>query len=81
MPKREGSEFVVKLDGIKLPSDVESQIAREIQATVLREIARIDLKGDLVARFPRKEWLGIWLRIQKPDREVIFNVSEGKQPG
>ncbi len=76
MPKLEGSEFVVKLDGIKLPPAVESQIAKEIQATVMREIARIDLKGDLVARIPRKEWLGIWIRSQKIDRDVIFNVIE-----
>lgn len=43
----EGSHFEVKLSGIKLPADVESRVALEIRRVVMRELAGIDLKGDL----------------------------------
>ena len=59
--RKTGSEFIVKVDGIKLPADVEARVNGEIQALVLREIAKIDYKGDLQSKIPRKEWLGIWL--------------------
>jgi hypothetical protein len=39
------SEFIVKLKGIKLPDAVEERIAGEIQAVVLRELARMDTGG------------------------------------
>jgi muconolactone delta-isomerase len=76
MGKREGSEFIVKLDGIKLPAAVEAQIAKEIQAVVLREVARVDMRGDLLTRIPFKEWLGIWIRPQEFDRNAVFSVNE-----
>lgn len=75
----EGSEFIVKLDGIKLPAAVEAQIAKEIQAVVLREVARLDTRGDLLTRIPYKEWLGIWIRPQKFDRNAVFGVNEVRQ--
>jgi hypothetical protein len=59
--KREGSQFIVHLHGIKLTAEAESQIAKEVQAAALRELARIDLRGDVVVRIPRKEWYGIWI--------------------
>jgi hypothetical protein len=80
MAKSTGSEFIVKLDGLKLPAALEAQINKAIQTTVMREIAGLDLRGDLVTRIPNKEWLGIWIRTQKFDRQVIFNVNE-KQLG
>lgn len=59
--RKTGSEFIVKVDGIKLPAEAEARLNGEIQALVLREIAKIDYKGDLQSKIPRKEWLGIWL--------------------
>jgi hypothetical protein len=80
MAKSTGSEFIVKLDGIKLPPETEARISQAIQSTVMSELARIDTKGDLVARIPWKDWLGIWIRSQKFDRNVGFIVNE-KIPG
>jgi hypothetical protein len=57
----EGSEFHVKLDGIKLPQDVERRIATEVQATVLRELAQVKIaSGGIQIRVPKKDWLGLW---------------------
>jgi hypothetical protein len=56
-----GSEFIVKLSGIKLPAAAEDEVSREINAAVMRALGRIDLKGDLSARIPWKEWRGIWI--------------------
>lgn len=71
------SEFIVKLDGIKLSKSVEAAISREIQSVVLRHVAEIDLAGDFTARIPRKEWLGIWLRNRAFDPvQVNLQVKE-----
>ena len=59
--KTKGSQFQVDFGGIKLPTSVEKRIASRIQETVMAELARIDLKGDIRFRIPRKEWLGIWI--------------------
>lgn len=56
-----GSEFILKLNGMKLPAEVEKQIATELQATLMRELAKTDLKGGVGIRIPKKDWLGIWL--------------------
>jgi hypothetical protein len=61
MAKDTGSEFIVKLNGIKLPPAAEAVVSQEINAAVMRALGKIDLKGDLSARIPRREWLGIWL--------------------
>jgi len=42
-----GSDFRVKLSGLKLPPDVEKRIAIEIRRVLLHELASIDLHGDL----------------------------------
>lgn len=55
-------DFIVKLDGIKLSKEQEANINREVQAAVMRELARIDVGAEITARIPRKEWLGIWIR-------------------
>jgi hypothetical protein len=55
------TEFHVKLDGIKLPADVENRIAAEVQATVMRELAQVKLTiPEIQVRIPKKEWLGLW---------------------
>ena len=75
MPQ-DGSEFYVRLDGIKLPAEAEKRIDAEIRSTVLRELGRLDLKQPDIAFRRPKEWLGIWLRGVKlpqdpmPMREV-----------
>lgn len=51
MPKEQrGSVFQVKLNGLKLPAEVEKRISMEVAKTVLGELAKIDLKGDLRVR-------------------------------
>ncbi len=80
--RKEGSEFIVRLDGLKLSTEAEARINREIQTAVLREIAGIDTGGDFSARIRFKEWLGIWLRknafdvIRPGQKEVILEVNE-----
>jgi hypothetical protein len=64
--KQEGTQFIVHLQGIKLPAEVEAEIAKEVRSAALRELARVDLRGDLTLRIPRKEWLGIWLERISP---------------
>lgn len=59
-----GSEFYVKLNGIKLPAAEEKRIAAEVRATVLRELGRTDMSkssGEPLAMRVPKEWLGLWL--------------------
>ena len=49
------SKFEVNIKGLDLSEDLQKSINAEIQQTVLREIARIDTKGDRVfkIRFPQ----------------------------
>ena len=39
-----GSEFYVKLEGIKLPREAEERIADKVRSTVMRELAALDLR-------------------------------------
>jgi hypothetical protein len=66
MADKAGNDFIVKLDGLSLTQEAAQSLAREIQSLVLRELARIDLGGDLHAHIPRREWYGIWLAKVKP---------------
>jgi hypothetical protein len=78
MPDK-GSEFIVKLNGIKLSADAEARIDKAIRSAVMQELARTDLKGDTVALIPRKEWMGIWLdvfRAGRPQKVPILRVEE-----
>ncbi len=67
----EGSEFILKLNGIKLAAADETRIGNVLRATLLHELARVDVKADFSARIP-KEWLGIW--IDKLNREKLPRV-------
>jgi hypothetical protein len=44
---QQSSEFHVVLQGLKLEPDVEKRIEMEIRKAVLKELAQIDLKGEL----------------------------------
>ena len=71
------SDFIVKLDGIKLTKEQEASINREIQGAVLRELAKVDTNAEFSARIPKKEWLGIWIRNKAFDvGNVKFKVDE-----
>jgi hypothetical protein len=58
------SDFVVRLDGLDLSESAKNHIAAALQASVVAELGRLDLahKASGLAYFPRKEWLGLWLR-------------------
>ena len=75
-----GSEFIIKLEGIKLPAATEKRIAEEMQRTFLQEVAKIDFKADISVRIPRKDWLGIWLeRIRNlPSLPSLRTTSIGR---
>jgi hypothetical protein len=54
--QKEGeAKFEVNIKGLSLSEDLQLRINEEIQQTVLREIARIDNKGDRAFRikFPK----------------------------
>jgi len=62
--RRPGSEFIIKLNGIKLPAAEEERIGKALQATLKKELAKVDFvklkvkPADLVQRIPKK-WVGI----------------------
>lgn len=50
----ESSKFVVFLDGIKLPKNIEKSIESEINEVVMRNLANLDLQDDVLCPLPRK---------------------------
>jgi hypothetical protein len=48
--QKKGTQFVVDFKGVELPLEVQRKISAEIQSVVLRELAQVDLKGDLKAK-------------------------------
>lgn len=90
MPENEkqiGSRFVVDFGNVKLPKEVEKSIELEIRSVVLREVAKLDLRGDLSFGFPgkfKKPWpwwpgtMGIIIYDPKKELPVI---GKGKIPG
>ena len=71
------ADLIVRLDGLKLSKEAQAAINREVQATVLREIAKYDNGEDYSVRIPRKEWLGIWIRTRAFDPvSVNLKVNE-----
>lgn len=80
--RHEGSEFILKLSGIKLPPEAEKRIAAELQSTLLRELAHTDLKAGLAVRIPNRDWFGIWIeRALKPADIPTLRVTEGGVKG
>jgi hypothetical protein len=75
--EKDGSEFILKLTGIKLPAEAEKRIAAELQSTLLRELGRVDLKPGLAVRIPNVKWLGIWIeRVAKPTDIPTLRATE-----
>ncbi len=71
--KGTGSLFVADLGGFKLPAELEREVAGKIQATVMRALATVDFRGDIVRRFPGDSkikfpdhTLGIWVEPEIP---------------
>jgi hypothetical protein len=77
----DSGDFIVKVDGLQIPPEVRQRIATEIQGVVLRNLAGLDLHGDVGAHFPRKEWLGLWLRSEKALGETAFQVTKAGGAG
>lgn len=64
---KDGSLFVADLGGVKLPAELEKKVAGDIQATVMRALASVDFKGDVLRRAPEGSpidfpghTMGIW---------------------
>lgn len=74
----QGSTFVVRLNGIKLPAAAEAQISRAVQAAAMAELAKLDLRDTVAFKVPRKVWLGIWIDRVKDLRVPNLNVVEGR---
>jgi hypothetical protein len=62
MPGRP-SDFIVRLEGVKLDDAGRRRLSNAIQNAVMSELGLIDLnpKGNWGVHIP-KEWLGRWLR-------------------
>ncbi len=74
------ADLIVRLDGLKLSKEVEASINREVQAVVLRELAKLDVGTDYTVRIPRKEWLGIWIRNHAFDAgNIKLQINEIRQ--
>ena len=71
-------EFIVKLEGVDLPADARTALAREIQAVTLRELAKINLQTGVGFRIPRKDWLGIWIERYGQGELPILKVTKGR---
>ena len=66
------ADLIVKVDELKLDSKTTERLNREVQATVLRVLAEIDLGPKVVIRYPRpKEWLGIWIRYKDFNQDEL----------
>jgi len=57
------NDFIVRLDGLKIDEATKARLAGRIQGAVLRELAGVDTGGDYHAFVPRKEWYGLWVRM------------------
>jgi hypothetical protein len=72
------ADFVVRIDGVRLSKDALASINREIQAAALREIAKLDLRGDFSTRIPGGELQGIYWSGKPFDKNFGLQVNEIK---
>ena len=91
MAQSKASEFYVRLEGIKLPKEAEERIADKVRATVMRELAALDLRKSRAAdgggKAPtkggasispllmKKDWYGYVLMKALIGKEAQFNGS------
>jgi hypothetical protein len=73
-----GEEFIVKLEGVDLPGEARTALAREIQAVTMRELAKLNLQTGVGFRIPRKDWLGIWIERFGQGELPILKVTKGR---
>ena len=71
----QGSTFVVRLNGIKLPAAAEAQLSRAVQAAAMAELAKLNLRDTAAFKIPKGTWRGIWIDrvrdIKIPDLRVV----------
>lgn len=73
------SEFRVVLQGLKLPREVERRIEVEIRKAVMREVASIDMKGDLQI-LPRSKFPSSFETHDEPGVSGVYIIgSEGHE--
>ena len=74
MEKERPTSFEAIIDGLQIPEEAKKNIANEIRKAVLNEIARLDLKGDLVVkRLPKGER---FLEEIGPTDGIVADVKE-----
>jgi hypothetical protein len=74
----EGAEFIVKLEGVQLPAEARTALAKEIQGLTLRELAKINLDTGVGFRIPRKDWLGIWIERFGQGEIPVLKVTKSR---
>ena len=74
----QGSTFVVRLNGIKLPAAAEAQLSRAVQAAAMAELAKLNLRDTVAFKIPRRGWLGILIDRVKDLKIPNLDVVEGR---
>lgn len=70
------ADFVVRIEGIKMTKAAQASLNREIQAATLREMAKLDLRGDFSARIPGGELQGIYIRNKPFEGDFGLQVNQ-----
>jgi hypothetical protein len=74
MQEETRAKFEAVISGLQIPEEAKKNIANEIRKAVLNEIARLDLKGDLVVkRLPKGER---FLEEIGPTDGIVADVKE-----
>lgn len=86
-----GSSFVLRLDGIKLPEEAEHNIASKLQAVFMEEIGNLDLRASAISDdvlpggysilILRKWWYGIWIDFLNRGKFIRFEEKLSEQLG
>jgi hypothetical protein len=77
-------DFIARIEGLRLSPDVRAEIASKIQAVVMRELGKIDMRGERFAYVsgpgggdpPGPRWNGIMVRnTQIDDTDIVFEIT------
>lgn len=73
-----GTELIVKFEGVQLSKDEASRLSKVIQKAVMHELPSLEAGHHVRAMLP-KEWLGIWLDLigTKPNIPNIVTGPRG----